>query len=232
MTTDHIAGFTKPISLDRRRAIAVVIDMQYASASRMAGLGVMLEREGTPEFGAERFERIEAAVPVIKSVMHGFRSAGLPVLHVMFGSARSDFADLPVRLRAYAQATNNRVGQREHEILDELKPLPDEPVLRKTTISAFASTGIDATLRHLGRDQIVITGVSTNSCVDTTARDAVDRGYECVIVEDGCAATRIAFHDAALATFRRLFGRVATSSEVFDELTLRPEAATTSHEAR
>lgn len=218
MYRDHIARFTKGVTLDPDRAALVVIDMQYASASRSHGLALMLERDGTPEYGTERFDAIDRAVPVIRSLQEGFRRRGLPVIHVTFGSAQEDFADLPERLRAYARETNNRVGQREHEILDELKPSPNELVLRKTTISAFTSTGIEATLRHLDRDQLVVVGVSTNSCVDTTARDAADRGFDCVIAADACAATTVAFHDAALATFRRLFGRVATAAEVLEEI--------------
>ena len=218
MHRDHIARFTKPVTLTPERVALVVIDMQYASASRSHGLATMLERDGTPEYGTERFDAIEAAVPVIRSLEDGFRQVGIPVIHVTFGSARDDFSDLPERVRAYARDTNNRVGQREHEILDELKPVADEIVLRKTTISAFTSTGIESTLRTIGRDQLVLAGVSTNSCVDTTGRDASDRGFDCVLAEDACAATTVAFHDAALATFRRLFGRVARADEILGEV--------------
>ncbi len=215
---DHIAGFTKAFVLDRERVALVTIDMQYASASRSSGLGVLLERRGTPEYGAERFDGIEAAVPVIQSLQAAFRRDGLPVIHVTFGAARPDFGDLPLRLRSYAAEINNRVGEREHEILDELRPDAGEVVLRKTTISAFASTGIESLLRTIGRDQVVLTGVSTNSCVDTTGRDASDRGFDCVLATDACAATTAAFHEAAIATFQRLFGRVATASEILKEL--------------
>jgi len=121
-------------------------------------------------------------------------------------------------MRGFAKAVGNRQGAPEHEILDELRPLPHELVINKTTAGAFNSTGIDRILRTLEVEQLVITGVSTNSCVETTARDAADRGYECVLVDDACGAARVELHDATLVSFRRLFGRVIPADEVISEL--------------
>lgn len=121
-------------------------------------------------------------------------------------------------MRRLARATNNRVGTREHEILDELKPQQGELVVRKTTISGFSSSGLEATLRTLGTSCLVFSGISTNMCVDTTARDAADRGFKCVLVEDCCGAAKQSYHEAAQITFQRLFGRVASSEEIMGEL--------------
>ncbi|MFY8157971.1 MAG: cysteine hydrolase family protein, partial [Ilumatobacteraceae bacterium] len=83
----------------------------------------------------------------------------------------------------------NFVGSREHEILDELKPLPGEHVLRKTTIGAFASTNIDSLLRALGCEQLYLTGVSTNMCVETTTRMAGNLGFDTYLVPDCCSTS-------------------------------------------
>ena len=112
----------------------------------------------------------------------------------------------------------NYVGSREHDILDELKPLPGEHVLRKTTIGAFASTNIDSLLRALGCEQLYLTGVSTNMCVETTAREAADRGYGVTLVEDACGTTHEDLHHNTMRNFQRLFGRVRSTAESLAEL--------------
>jgi biuret amidohydrolase len=157
-------------------------------------------------------------VPNIQRLLGFFRRHGLRVVYLTVGSEQPDYSDMPPHMKAFAMAANNTKGNREHEILDELRPELGETVLNKTTAGAFNSTGIDALLRTLGTDHLVITGISTNSCVETTARDAADRGYRCVLVDDGCGAAREELHQATLVSFRRLFGRVATTDEVLCEL--------------
>jgi nicotinamidase-related amidase len=112
----------------------------------------------------------------------------------------------------------NTRGRREHEILDALAPEPHEARLNKTTMSAFHSSGFERLVRAWGVDQLLFTGVSTNSCVEGTARDAADRGFHCVLVEDGCGAASAALHDAACHNFQRLLGRVDSSARVLAEL--------------
>lgn len=73
-------------------------------------------------------------------------------------------------------------------------------------------------VRNLMQEQLLFTGISTNSCVEGTARDAADRGFRCVIVEDGCGAASPALHEATCANFARLLGRVEGSAEVLREL--------------
>ena len=75
--------------------------------------------------------------------------------------------------------------------------------------------GFERLLRSWGMEQILFTGVSTNSCVEGTARDAADRGYRCLLVEDGCGAASQRLHDASCENFQRLLGRVAPSAARF-----------------
>ena len=140
------------------------------------------------------------------------------MLHVTLGAARPDGADAPVHIRQMLVAFKNYVGSREHEILDELKPLPGEHVLRKTTIGAFASTNIDSLLRALGCEQLYMAGVSTNMCVETTAREAADRGYLVTLVEDACGTTHEDLHHVTLRNFQRLFGRVRSTDQALAEM--------------
>jgi nicotinamidase-related amidase len=109
-------------------------------------------------------------------------------------------------------------GSFEHRILEDIKPMPGELVINKTSYGAFNSTSIDQTLRNMGIDFLVITGVATHACVETTARDAADRGYRCVMVDDATATFTKYLHDATLRAFATLFGRVANTEDVCTEL--------------
>ena len=216
---DYASLFNPPFSLDRTKVALVVVDMQYASASRRHGLGTLLQARGLQDRGTQRFDRIEQVVtPTIQRLLSAFRRERLPVIYLTVGSELPDYGDLLPGMRRFAEAIGNRAGAQEHRILDELAPAPGEPVLNKTTMSAFHSSGFERLVQALGRNQLCFTGVSTNSCVEGTARDAADRGFQCVIVEDGCGAASAELHDAACRNFARLLGRVAAAREVLGEL--------------
>ena len=99
-----------------------------------------------------------------------------------------------------------------------MHPRAGEHVLRKTTIGAFASTHIDSLLRALGCEQLYLCGISTNMCVETTAREAADRGYLVTLVEDACGTTHEDLHQVTMRNFQRLFGRVTSTAAALDEL--------------
>ena len=108
-----------------------------------------------------------------------------------------------------------------HAIIDELRPLPDELVLNKTTGGAFNSTALHQILRNMGIQHLVITGVATNACVESTARGAADLGFWSVMVDDACATFDPAMHESTLKNFRTIFGKVKTTREVLDDLAER-----------
>lgn len=219
---DAVAEHVPQVELDPVSTALVVVDMQYASACRTTGLGRLLTAAGRESEGGYRFDRIEQlVVPNVARLLDFFRARALHRLFVTVGSHRADGADLVRTIRDLERELGTVAGGRELDVLDGLRPLAGEPVLRKTTVSAFTSTGIDALLRGLGVRSLVFTGVSTSQCVDLTACDAADRGYECAIVEDAVAEDRQDWHDAALARFERLFGRVVATDEVLAELDAR-----------
>ncbi len=218
---DYGHQFNPPFRLDRARVALVVVDMQYASAARDRGLGRFLAERGQEGQGVYRFERIEGVVvPTILRLLAAFRRRRLRIVYLTVGSELADYSDLLPHMRGLAEAVGNTAGRKEHAILDALAPLPGEPVINKTTMSAFHSSGFERLLRAWGVDQLVLTGVSTNSCVEGTARDAADRGYRCLLVEDACGAASARLHEAACENFRRLLGRVASADAVVGELEL------------
>lgn len=215
---DYIRAYMPQRPVQPERAALVMIDMQYATGSRQGALAAKLQAEGST-VGDYRFHRIETSVlPRTLELRELFTRLKRPVLHVTIGAALPDASDAPVHMRTLFTEFRNHVGSREHEILDELKPRPGEHVLRKTTIGAFASTGIDSLLRALGAEQLYLTGVSTNMCVETTAREAADRGYLVTLVEDACGTTHEDLHQVTMRNFQRLFGRVRSTAEVRAEL--------------
>ena len=216
---DYAHQFNPPWTLDPARVALVVVDMQYASASRREGLGRLLKDRDQEASGAYRFDRIETVVvPTIQRLLAFFRERSLRVVYLTVGSEMPDFSDLLPHMRPFAEQIGNTAGRREHEILDDLAPAAGEPVLNKTTMSAFHSSGFERLMRAWGVDQLCFTGVSTNSCVEGTARDAADRGFQALLVEDGCGAATARLHEATCENFARLLGRVARSEDVRAEL--------------
>jgi len=215
---DYIRAYMPERRVDASRAALVMIDMQYATGSRQGALARKLLQEGSG-VGDYRFSRIEQSVmPNTLRLRAHFTHLQRPVLHVTIGAARPDALDAPVHMRKLFVEFQNHLGSRQHDIVDELKPLPGEHVLRKTTIGAFASTGIDSLLRALDSEQLYLTGVSTNMCVETTAREAADRGYLVTLVEDACGTTHEDLHQGTMRNFQRLFGRVRSCAEALQEL--------------
>lgn len=157
-------------------------------------------------------------MPNIQGLLAFFREHGLRVVYLTVGSEMADFSDLLPHMRPFAESIGNTAGRREHEILDDLAPAAGEAVLNKTTMSAFHSSGFERLMRAWGVEQLCFTGVSTNSCVEGTARDAADRGFRCLLVEDGCGAASRQLHEAACHNFQRLLGRVDSSARVIAEL--------------
>lgn len=218
--SDYIQAYMAERPVDFARAVLVVVDMQYATGHREGALGRRMQAEGSNVVGY-RFGRIEElVVPNIKRLLEGFRKHGGEVIYLTIGSAKADCSDAPLHMKKMFQSLDNFEGSRDHEIIDELKPQAGEQVLNKTSIGAFASTGLDHLLRSLGKDQLYMSGVSTNMCVETTAREAADRGYGVTLLEDACASTHEDLHNATIINFQRLFGRVISTEAAYEELQL------------
>jgi nicotinamidase-related amidase len=197
----------------------VIVDTQYATGSRTTGLGKLLAAQGKLADAEYRYSRIENCVlPNTKRLLDYFRAHDLRRVYLTYGSEVSDYSDLPGHVRELCRQTNNRVGEREHEIIDELKPLPNERVFNKIGASPFNSTALDLVLRVYGVDTLLFTGVSTNMCVEGAARDAADRDFRCFVVEDACGADSPAMHEASLIVVQRLFAEVTTTAEVIERL--------------
>jgi nicotinamidase-related amidase len=216
-------GYTlvSPVRLKRDSSTAlVIIDVQYRDASADHGVCLAMQRilPGSMDYFIDRVEH--TMIPTIRTLLDYFRKHRLPVIHVLLGSDYKDLRDCPARFRAWVHKLEQESGVqdifwsggRNYEVRDEIAPIAGETIVRKLTMGAFNSGNIDTVLRSMGITTLVVTGVSTNACVETTARDAADRGYGCVIVDQGTADYDAQAQDATLRAFHFNLGRVVPSA--------------------
>lgn len=204
----------------------LVIDVQRYCADPAIGLAAEVAARHR-QYASYAFPRLtEIVLPNIQRLIKDFRDRGRRLLYLTVGPECRDGADYHLarrhadldRQRHLGEATIFPVGSRGHAIMEAVAPQNGELVLNKRTASAFASTGIDHLLRGLGVTDLVCTGLTTEACVESTARSAADRGYKVIMVDDACQTWEEAAHTASLRTFARNFGRVSDTAQVLREL--------------
>ena len=180
------------------RCALVVIDMQR-DFLEPGGFGAMLGND---------VSLLAPAIDANRRLLTAWRRARLPVIHTREGH-RPDLADLPPAklLRGHGSTRigdpgpMGRIlvrGEPGHDIVPDLAPLAGEPVIDKPGKGAFFATDLQAILQARGLVQLVVTGVTTEVCVNTTVREANDRGYDCLVVADCCGSYFPEFHEMGL----------------------------------
>ncbi len=226
---ETFAGWHMPwpsFEIDWKRAALVIVDMQNYGCNPDSGVAQMLALR-YPEIASYYVARLtQTAIPNAQRLLQGFRAAHRRVAFTRHGPLLADGSDMIARRRRRdgdsVTTTNTPTlwhrGTFEHEVIAALAPRADELVVDKNTSSAFNSTGIEWLLRNLGIETLVIAGMATDMCVETTARDAADRGFNVIIAEDASATFFAAHHRAALSGFARVFGQVWSTDAVLKAL--------------
>jgi len=195
-----------PFQVDR--AALVIIDMQR-DFLEPGGFGAALGND---------VSRLAGVVGPVRRLLDAARAAGLFVIHTREGH-RPDLSDLPAAKRRRGRGPLSigdlgpmgRIlvqGEPGHDIVPELAPASGEPVVDKPGKGAFFATDLDLILSNRGVTQLVICGVTTEVCVNTTAREANDRGYDCLVLSDCTGSYFPEFHEQALRMIQAQTGVV------------------------
>ncbi len=161
---------------------------------------------------------IQEILPRLENLMEEARGAGCKV--VIFRVARSPEADWPAKRRLEELNFGPDAvpiveeGSWGAELCKGFEPKEGDVLLTKNRYGGFTGTNLDLILRNLGVKTIIMTGVATNVCVESTAREGFMLDYNVVLVEDACATTSKEFHEGTVANTRRFFGRVGKADEV------------------
>jgi nicotinamidase-related amidase len=223
MSKERVIPGAKPFAfgLDPTRAAVIVIDMQRD----------FVEPGGFGETLGNDVARLQAIIPMVATLITGARMAGLPVIHTR-ECHRPDLSDLPPakrdrgnpRLRIGEVGPMGRIliaGEPGADIVPELYPEAGDIVIDKPGKGAFYATDLQTQLARLRVSTLIFAGVTTEVCVQTTLREANDRGFLCLLAEDATESYFPEFKAAAIAMIQAqgaIVGWTATTAEIIEAL--------------
>jgi nicotinamidase-related amidase len=203
-----------PLAINFDTTALIIIDMQR-DFLEPGGFGAALGND---------VSRLQAAVAPCREVLEAARRRGLLIIHTREGH-RPDLSDAPPlkvergdpAMRIGAPGPMGRIlirGEPGHDIVPELYPLAGEPVIDKPGKGAFYQTDLELMLHNRSIDTLLVCGVTTEVCVNTTVREANDRGFRCIVLADCCGSYFAEFHQMGLAMIKAqggIFGSVSGS---------------------
>jgi nicotinamidase-related amidase len=221
MPRKSMAAEPYELEFDPATTALVIIDMQRDFVMP-GGFGEALGND---------VKQLQVTIAPTKAILEGARKAGMPVIHTREGH-RPDLSDCPPsklvrgkgKVRIGDPGPMGRIlvrGEVGHDIVPELYPVAGEVVIDKPGKGAFFATDLELILRDRGIKTLIVCGVTTEVCVNTTVREANDRGYECVVLSDCVGSYFPEFQKAALAMIKAqggIFGWVSDSKRALTAL--------------
>jgi nicotinamidase-related amidase len=214
-------------NLKHRGIALLVVDMQYLDAAEGHGVFKDITASGI-SYDQVRyyFDTLkEYVIPNIQKLLKTFREQKMEVIHIRIQALTNDGRDRSnghKRLDLLAAP-----GSKESQFLEEVAPLGDEIVINKTASGVFSSTNLNYVLTNIGINELVVAGVYTNECVETTIRDACDLGYLVTMVEDACTTVTPELHNASVTTLRNRYAAVESTEHIAERFKKTPRKVET-----
>ncbi len=216
-----VAAEPYEFTFEPAKCALVIIDMQRD----------FLEPGGFGEMLGNDVSQLRRTIEPNRRLLQAWREIGLQVIHTREGH-RPDLTDLPPAKKIRGRSATSigdtgpmgRIlirGEAGHDIIPELYPLPNEPVIDKPGKGAFYATDLHSILQHRGIQQLIVTGVTTEVCVNTTVREANDRGYDCLVPSDCVGSYFPEFQEMGLKMIKAqggIFGWVSDSGKILAAL--------------
>lgn len=212
-------GLSRNVPVKLGAAALLFVDVQNYSAEgggEYAGLPTEVSEERYGYFFRELRER---AVPNMQRLQQACREAGVEVLYTVIESLTLDGRDMGLDYKISGLFCPK--GSHDARVIDAIAPRGDEMVFPKTSSSVFISTNIHYVLGNLGVRHLMVCGLLTDQCVDSTVRDACDYGYLVTLVTDACATHTQERHASSIANNRGYCRQVTTSEMLAELATLR-----------
>lgn len=203
------------IEMDPKSTALLIVDMQPVFVRRP-------QIENPTEFDKKEAIRWEpfyrqvedVVIPNNQRLLAAFREKGLPVFFARIISQKKDGSDRSLDQKgtgynALHLLENDPAGQ----VIEELAPLEDEVVIRKTTDSALTGSNLRLMLHNMGIDTVVVTGVLTDQCVSGTVRSLADESYKVWLIEDGCMAATHEIQEHELTVLNNIYCHVINTDE-------------------
>jgi len=166
------------------------------------------------EYYARRLEQL--VIPNVQRLMDACRQTGIEVIHTRIESLTRDGRDRSLEHKHLG--IHHPPGSKDAQILDEVVPQGDEIVITKTCGGVFNGSNIEYVLRNLGIQHLIVVGVVTSGCVEVAVRDAADRGFQVLLVEDATATWSDDMQQAAMRAMDEIYAKVVTTSEMLTRL--------------
>jgi len=196
-----------------KNSVLIIVDVQNDFFHEKGGMG---SKNISVEHGKNDVFEVQTIVPKIVNIISHARSFQVPVIFIQ--SLYSEWTDSPsFKKRGLTGGADYRRHCRPGtwgSKFYRVKPQPDDYVVTKHRHSAFIDTDLELVLRSRGIKTIILTGIATNVCVESTARDGFMKDYYVVLVEDCCAAWSQREHESAIFNIETYFGAVTSSKEV------------------
>ncbi len=222
MATFKVQADPFPFEFDSDQTGLLIIDMQND----------FCHPEGYLSFRAPDITLLQKPIEPLQQVLKSCRSLGMTIMHTREGH-RPDLSDCPPSKLGKNRSIKHGIGDdgplgkflirgsRSHDFIEELHPEPGEIVIDKPGTGAFYATDLDLILHTRGITHLIIGGVASHVCVQSTIREASDRGYWNLILEDCCAASVPEFHETTMEMIKYgggIFGQVSNSNTLLQTL--------------